>query len=74
MQFILGMGLGRIFTAQGQFGPISFGPAQGLGRFQTLTFGPGLGPDFLGLGWIGPWAIQLIKKEPIWATFGPLFW
>ena len=53
---LVGMGLGRIFSAQGQFGLISFGPAQGLGRFWNLTFGPGLGLDFLALGWAGPWA------------------
>ena len=53
---LIGMGLGRIFAAQGQFGPISFGPAQGLGRFWNLTFGPGPGLDFLALGWAGPWA------------------
>ena len=40
------MGLGRIFVAQGQFGP-----AQGLGHFWNLTFGPGPGLDFLALGW-----------------------
>ena len=58
------MGLGRIFSAQGRFGPISFGPAQGLGHFWNLTFGPGPGLDFLALGWAGPWAKLKINVGP----------
>ena len=67
------MGLGQIFVAQGQFGPIFFGPAQGLGHFWNLTFGPGPGLDFLALGWAGlGWALGQNENQ-CWAKFGP-FW
>ena len=69
--FVIGMGLGRIFLAQGQFGPISFGPAQGLGHFWNLTFGPGPGLDFLALGWAGPWARLKINVGPNLGHFDP---
>ena len=69
----LGMGLGRIFVAQGRFGPISFGPAQGLGHFWNLTFGPGPGLDFLALGWAGPWARLKINVGPNLGHFDPKF-
>ena len=69
----IGMGLGRIFVAQGQFGPISFGPAQGLGHFWNLTFGPGPGLDFLALGWAGPWARLKINVGPNLGHFDPKF-
>ena len=73
IQFDIGMGLGRIFVAQGQFGPISFGPAQGLGHFWNLTFGPGPGLDFLALGWAGPWARLKINVGPNLGHFDPKF-
>ena len=73
MQSKLGMGLGRNFAAQGQFGPNSFGPAQSLGRFWNLIFGLGLGLDFLALGWAGPWARWKINVGPNLGHFHPRF-